>query len=38
MRPVHRGAQRLLAAHRRARPTGQQPEPVMQAVNDLGQG
>ena len=38
MRPVHRGAQRLLAADCGARTTGQQPEPVMQAVDDLGQG
>ena len=37
MRPVHRGAQGLLAAHRGARTAGQQPEPVMQAVEDLGQ-
>ena len=37
MRPVHRGAQGLLAAHRGARTPGQQPEPVMQAVEDLGQ-
>ena len=38
VRPVHRGAQRLLAAHRGARTTGQQPEPVMKAVQYLGQG
>ena len=37
VRPIHRGAQRLLAAHRGARTAGQQPEPVMQAVEDLGQ-
>ena len=37
VRPVHRGAQRLLAAYRGARPAGQQPEPVMQAIEDLGQ-
>ena len=37
MRPVHRRAQRLLAAHRGARAAGQQPEPVVQAVDDLGQ-
>ena len=37
VRPVHRGAQGLLAAHRGARTAGQQPEPVMQAVEDFGQ-
>ena len=37
VRPVDRGAQGLLAAHRRARAAGQQAEPVVQAVEDLGQ-
>ena len=37
VRPVHRGAQGLLAAYRGARTAGQQPEPVMQAVEDFGQ-
>ena len=36
VRPVHRGAQRLLAAHRGAGTTGQQPEPITQTVEDLG--
>ena len=37
VRPIHRGPQRLLAAHRGACTPGQQPEAVMQAVADLGQ-
>ena len=37
MRPIHRRPQGLLAAHCRARTTGQQPEAVVQAVDDLGQ-
>ena len=37
VRPIHRGPQRLLAAHRGARTPGQQPEAVMQAVADLDQ-
>ena len=35
VRPVDRGPQRLLAPHRGARASGQQPEPVVQAVEDL---
>ena len=37
VRPLHRGAQRLLAAHRCARTAGQRAEAVMQTVDDLGQ-
>ena len=36
MRPIHRGPQRLLAPDRAARAAGQQPEPVMQAGEDVG--
>ena len=34
--PVDDGAQRLLAGQRRARPAGQQPEPIVQPGGDLG--
>ena len=37
VRPIHRGAQGLLSAHRNARATGQQAEAVMQTVDDLRQ-
>ena len=37
VRPIDRGAQRLLTAHRRARTTGQQAEAVVQAVDEVGQ-
>ena len=36
VRPVHRGLQRLLAAHRGARSAGEQPESILQAGQDLG--
>ncbi|HEY5150516.1 MAG TPA: hypothetical protein VIJ23_11970, partial [Mycobacterium sp.] len=36
MRPVDGGAQRLLAAYRRAGAAGQQPEAVVQAVQNFG--
>ena len=35
VRPVDRGAQRLLAAHRGASTAGEQAEPVMQAADDF---
>ena len=35
VRPVHRGAQGLLAPHRCAGATGEQTEPVVQAADDL---
>ncbi len=37
MRPIHRGAKHLLAAHHGACTLGQQPAAVMQAVDDLDQ-
>ena len=37
VRPIHRGAQRLLATHRRPSAAGEKAEAVVKAVDDLGQ-